>query len=749
MSEVAPLISDLAVILVAAGIVTCLFKWLKQPVILGYIVVGILAGPSTSFLPTVADTANIQTWADIGVIFLLFAMGLDFSFKKLMNVGFTAFIASIVIICGMVFTGYTAGNAMGFSHMNSLFLGGMLSMSSTAIVFKAFNDMGLMEQKFTGVVLGILVVEDLLAVVMMVVLSTLAASRHFEGSAMLASILKLVAFIVFWSALGIYLIPTLMKKARRFVSDEILLITSLGLCLGMVMIATKAGFSSALGAFVMGSLLAETVESEKIVRIVQPVKDLFGAIFFVSVGMMIDPALIAEYIVPILVLTLLVLVGQSCFGTLGVLFSGQPLKIAIRSGFSLTQVGEFAFIIASLGVSLKVTDDYLYPVIVAVSVITTFLTPYMMRLSEPVCRFADRHLPAALKEYLAHYSAGALTPRMESTWVRLLKSMLVSVGVYGVICVFFITLFFTYVQPFIGQQVPGMWGNVLGFVILFAVISPLLWAIITKKNHSPEFRKLWNDRKFNRGLLASLILVKVIACIALVMGIIVHLFNVAFGASLLGAVAVVAGIYFSKRVHQRSLLIEEQFIANFEGEEKAGEKADGTAWSVGTPFKELHLAAMTVPPESAYAGKTLAEADIRNRFQVNVVQIDRGSIRIEAPGGGEHIYPSDRLTVAGVDDRLRDFRTSLEEELAKGTESNEPQEMRIRPIPVEAGSPLIGHSLRQTAPTHCIVIGLERAGNSLANPSPDTDIEAGDTLWMVGRKASLQMLGGEKADDDV
>ena len=375
MSEIAPLISDLAVILIAAGIITLVFKWLKQPVVLGYIVAGIIAGPAVPYIPTVSDPANIKIWADIGVIFLLFAMGLEFSFKKLMTVGGTAVIASITIVSGMMFLGYAAGNALGFSHISSIFLGGMLSMSSTAIVFKAFDDMGLRGQKFTGVVLGVLVVEDLVAVVLMVLLSTLAVSQQVEGMEMLKSILKLGAFLIFWSLLGIYLIPSFLKKVKPFLNDETLLIIALGFCLGMVMIAAKAGFSSALGAFVMGSLLAETIEAEKIEKLVKPVKDLFAAIFFVSVGMMIQPDLLIEYLVPICILTILVIIGQIFFGSLGVLLSGQPLKIALQSGFSLTQIGEFAFIIASLGVSLKVTDDYLYPVIVAVSVVTFKLTP--------------------------------------------------------------------------------------------------------------------------------------------------------------------------------------------------------------------------------------------------------------------------------------------------------------------------------------------------------------------------------------
>ena len=525
MSEVAPLISDLATILIIAGIITVIFKWLGQPVIVGYIVAGIMAGPSISLFPTVSDQANIKIWADIGVIFLLFAIGLDFSFRKLISVGASAIFSTVIIVCGMMFLGYTAGNAMGFSHTSCIFLGGMLSMSSTAIVFKAFSDMGLLDQKFTGIVLGILIIEDVVAVIMMVVLSTLAVGKHFEGFEMLESILKLAAFLIFWSALGIYLIPTLLKRLNRFISNEILLTTSLGLCLGMVMIATKAGFSAALGAFVMGSLLAETDKAEEIAHIVQPVKDLFASVFFVSVGMMIDPAMIWEYAVPVFILTALVLCGQVLFGSFGVLLSGQPLKIAIQAGFSLAQVGEFAFIIASLGISLNVMDKYLYPVIVAVSVITTFLTPYMIRLSDPVYCFADRHLPQFLKDYLTHYSSGTMTTRHQGSWHKLIRSMLVSVTLYLVVCLFFIALFFSYAYPLVMGRIPGMKGSLLSFVLVLLIISPFLCAIIMKKNNSVEFRKLWADNRFNRGLLVSMIVIKVLICIIIVMGIICLLYT--------------------------------------------------------------------------------------------------------------------------------------------------------------------------------------------------------------------------------
>ena len=745
MSEVAPLISDLAIILIIAGIVTVIFKWLKQPVILGYIVAGIMAGPSVSLVPTVSDPANIKIWADIGVIFLLFAMGLDFSFKKLINVGITAIVATVTIVCGMMFIGYTAGNAMGFSHMSSIFLGGMLSMSSTAIVFKAFNDMGLLQQKFTGIVLGILVIEDLVAVVMMVVLSTLAVGKHFEGKEMLESILKLAAFLIFWSALGIYLIPTLLKKIRRFTSNEILLITSLGLCLGMVMIATKAGFSAALGAFVMGSLLAETVEAEKIVHIVQPVKDLFASIFFVSVGMMIDPAMMWEYAVPILILTLLVLSGQVLFGSFGVLLSGQPLKIAIQSGFSLTQVGEFAFIIASLGVSLNVTDKYLYPVIVAVSVITTFLTPYMIRLSEPAYRFIDIHMPESLKDYLVHYTSGAMTVKHQGTWHKLIRSMLVSVTLYLVVCVFFITLYFSYVHPLIRKSLPGMEGNLLGFIIIFLVISPFLWAIIMKRNNSTEFRKLWTDNKFNRGPLVSIVLVKILICTIIMMSIITHLFKCCLGSRVGSLFHYHCRHLFSKRIKKRSLTIERQFMANFQGTtgmDFLQKVIQAPPLAAIIPFKELHLADFTVSPDSIYVGRTLKESSLRTLFQINVISITRGEKRLDIPQGEEHLYPYDKVTVVGTDRQLESFRTSMEQKKVErnGNGTSSQDEMRIGQFPVEGGSPLIGKTIREADISDSIIIGIERSTVNIMNPDPDTIFKENDTVWIVGKRKIIKGL---------
>ena len=383
MAELEPMIKDLALILIFAGVMTLIFKKLGQPLVLGYIVAGFLAGPHFGLLPSVVDTVNVHLWSDIGVIFLLFALGLEFSFKKILKVGGTAVVAALVIIVGMIFLGFTVGSVFGWQRMDALFLGGMIAMSSTTIIYKAFDDLGLRKKQFTGLVLSILILEDILAVVLMVLLSTIAVSNSVNGYELVRSIAKLIFFLVLWFVVGLYVIPILLKKARKMLSGETLLVVALGLCFGMVVFAAAMGFSAAFGAFIMGSILAETLEAERIDKLVSPVKDLFGAIFFVSVGMMVDPAMILHYALPIILITITVIVGQATFATLGVLISGQSFKTALECGFSLTQIGEFAFIIAALGQSLKVTSDFLYPIVVAVSVITIFITPYMIRMAEP------------------------------------------------------------------------------------------------------------------------------------------------------------------------------------------------------------------------------------------------------------------------------------------------------------------------------------------------------------------------------
>lgn len=397
------MIHDLCIIMLTAGITSLLFKLFHQPVVLGYIVAGMLVGPHMLGEAWVSEE-NADTWGQIGVLFLLFSLGLEFSFKKLLKVGSTAVIGAGVIVVGMMTTGMLTAHLLGLDGMNALFLGGMLCMSSTTIVFKAIEEAGLRSHRFAGVCFGILIVEDLFAVVLMVLLTSIAVKNSFEGSELLWQVSKLVLYILLWFVLGITLIPTFLKRFKKHLNNETLTIFSIGLCLGMVLLAVQAGFSSALGAFVMGSVLAETVEAERIEHLVQPVKNIFGSIFFVSVGMMIDPSLLLQYWLPITVITLVVILGQIFFASIGTLLSGQPLRVALQTGFSLVQIGEFAFIIAGLGQTLQVIDTSLYPIVVAVSVITTFLTPYIMRLAYPTLAFFERHMSEETKRMLANYT---------------------------------------------------------------------------------------------------------------------------------------------------------------------------------------------------------------------------------------------------------------------------------------------------------------------------------------------------------
>jgi CPA2 family monovalent cation:H+ antiporter-2 len=489
--------SDLALILICAGVMTLLFKSLKQPIVLGYIVAGFLASPNMPYMPSVTDMHNIHLWSDIGVVFLLFALGLEFSFKKILKMGAAPIVAAIAIILGMMYVGSFTGHLFGWSDMDCIYLGGMLAMSSTTIIFKAFDDMGLRQERFAGLVLSVLIIEDILAIVLMVMLSTLAVSKEFEGTQMLTSILQLGFFLVLWFVVGIYLIPLFLRKAKPLMNEETLLITALALCFGMVVFASAVGFSAAFGAFVMGSILSETVEAQKIEHLVAPVKNLFGAIFFVSVGMMVDVNLIIEYIVPILCIIAAIMLGQTILSTCGFLLSGQSLKTSMQCSFSLTQIGEFAFILATLGTSLHVTSDFLYPIVVAVSVFTTFTTPYMIRLAEPAYNVVARVLPAKWIEKLERNASEAAevaeTPEATLLWRTEFKRYVFILLINSVLSAAIIAIMYYYGAQLILNLLPQPWSLiVIAFVTLF-FCAPFLWALMRRGAESENVNKLWYE----------------------------------------------------------------------------------------------------------------------------------------------------------------------------------------------------------------------------------------------------------------
>ena len=752
MSHLATLINDLALILICAGAMTLLFKKLKQPLVLGYVVAGFLASPHMPYTPSVMDTANIQTWADIGVIFLLFALGLEFSFKKIVKVGGAAIIAACTIIFCMILLGITVGTGFGWQRMDSIFLGGMIAMSSTTIIYKAFDDLGMRKKQFTGLVLSVLILEDILAIVLMVMLSTMAVRHNFEGSEMLESIGKLLFFLILWFVVGIYLIPELLKRCRKLMSEETLLIVSLGLCFGMVVMAARTGFSAAFGAFIMGSILAETVEAESIERLVKPVKDLFGAVFFVSVGMMVDPAMIVEYALPIIVITLAVIFGQSLFGTLGVLLAGQPLKTAMQCGFSLTQIGEFAFIIASLGVSLHVTSDFLYPIVVAVSVITTFLTPYMIRFAEPASNFVDTHLPVKWKNFLLHYSSGSQTMNHESLWKKLILALTRITIVYSIVSIAVVALAFRFLVPLFLEHIPGIWGRLLAAVVIILFISPFLRAIMIKKNHSAEFVTLWNDSRGNRAPLVATIVIRILIAVSFVMFVIAGLFKVSVGLLLGVAVLLVTMMILSRQLKKQSIMIERKFFQNLRYRdmraEYMGEKKPEYAGRLLS--RDLHLTDFEVPGESAWAGKTLAELNFGKKYGIHVVSILRGRKRINIPGASVRLFPEDKIQVIGTDEELNQFSSEMEKAAILETDVVEKSEMILRQFRVDAHSIFLGKTMRESGireQYHCLIVGVERGEETLHAPDPHEPFMEDDVVWIVGENADVYKLVGQKNEN--
>lgn len=742
MAEIPHLIQDLALILMVAGLVTLLFKKLRQPLVLGYIVAGFLVSPHMPYLMSVVDKADIQTWADIGVMFLLFSLGLDFSFKKILKMGMAPVIAALTIIFCMMALGTGVGTMFGWSRMNCLFLAGMLAMSSTTIIYKALDDLGLRQQRFAGLVMSVLILEDVLAIVMMVMLSTIARGANPDGSMMIESVGKIVFFLVLWFVVGIFLIPPFLRKTRRLMNDETLVVVALGLCCAMAVLSTTVGFSSAFGAFVMGSILAETIEADKITTVVEPVKNLFGAIFFVSVGMLVDPAILVSYAVPILVLVLAILVGQAIFGTMGFMLSGQPLKTAMRCGFSMAQIGEFAFIIASLGLSLRVISDFLYPVVVAVSVITTFLTPYMMKAAIPCYEIMERRLPRKWIRRLDHMGAIHHTTQTEDNhWRALLKAMAWNVVIYSILSVAVVAIMLSLFLPFMRRLLPGWelhwWANGITGVLTVAMISPFLRSMIMKKNHSEEFKALWTESRLNRLPLIFTVLVRVAIGAGFIFYICNYLSRFQNALIITIALVVVLLMALSRRLKHRSIRLERLFVQNLRSRDIAAQVSGKRRplFEGHLLDRDIHISEFIVPVDSLWAGKTLAQLKLGNRFGVHVSSILRGSHRINIPDGNMMLFVGDKLQAIGNDEQLNIMNAAMQAELLPEDADIEHREMKLQKLVITADSPLVGKTLKESNVRqryNFMVVGVEEGQKNLTMINPNRRFEVGDIVWVVG-----------------
>ena len=727
-----PLISDLGLILMTAGIAVLIFKKLKQPLVLGYLIAGFLAGTHFDFFPSVKDVKSVEVWAEIGVIILLFSLGLEFSFKKLMKVGGTASITAVTQIITMVLMGFMVGQWMGWSQMDSIFLGVILSISSTTIILKTFDELGVKAKKFAGIVIGSLIVQDIVAILMMVLLSTVAVSQKFSGTELLMSILKLVFFLTAWFMGGIFFIPSLLKKAKHLLTDEMLLIISLALCLMMVILASDVGFSPALGAFIMGSIIAETTQAEHIEHLVKPVKDLFGAIFFVSVGMLIDPVTLYEHAIPVVILTFVTIFGQSISSTIGALISGQALKQAVQTGMSLSQIGEFSFIIATLGMSMNVTSSFLYPIVVAVSAITTFTTPFMVKMAVPFSEFLERKLPRKWVKNIARYSTNAQAIRSVSTWQIAIRAYLIQIVLNTIIITSIILLSANYVLPLVEHS---KFGNAIAALITIVCISPFLWALSLRRVAVEQVDALFKERKY-RGPILMMIFFRMGLALFYI-GFLLNIFFspvIAFFALVL---SITFYLFFPKQLHAQYHKIENHFLKNLNNRDI--KKVDRRHANL-TPW-DGHMSTFEIAAESSLAGKTLRQLHIREDLGINIAFIKRGDLTIQIPNKLDQLFPGDEICVIGTDEQVEQFSDYLKQkEIKEPTKVD--NNLVLKQIELN-NEEFIGRSVGQSKlreRTNGLLVGIERNGQRILNPESSIVLKKDDILWIVGNNKLMNAL---------
>lgn len=729
------LIADLGLILGAAAIVTILFKWLKQPLVLGYLIAGFLVGPHFTVFPTVVDTENIKVWAEIGVIILLFSLGLEFSFKKLLKVGTPASVTAIVEVLFMLMIGYVVGSLMGWTKMDSIFLGGVLSISSTTIIIRAFEELGVKGHKFANLVFGILIVEDLVAILLLVLLSTLAVSAQSAGMEMMISVAKLIFFLVLWFISGIFFLPTFLRKAKKFMNDEMLLITSLALCIGMVWLATYVGFSPALGAFIMGSILAETVYAEKIEHLIKPVKDLFGAVFFVSVGMLFDPVMLAQYAWPVMLIIIVTLIGKTVSTMAGALISGQPLKSSVQAGMSLSQIGEFSFIIATLGETLRVTSSFLYPIAVAVSAITTFTTPYMIRLSEPLYEWMQKKLPNGFTEAIHKYSSKSQSISNSTDWQVYVRSGLVNAIFVTIITTAIVLLSSHYLLPFTRTRLgDNTWTTIVGAILTLLLMAPFLWALLFRQHRKDLSSKFIQQNRYKTGMLVFQLFRTAIAIFLI--GFLVDRFfspQIAFVVTI-GMLSLL--LVFSNRIQLLYTKIRKRFLANYNEREAVQARKNMLA-----PW-DAHMAEFLINADMPGVGKSLRELEWREKYGINVAMIERGSKMIATPKRGQVIFPGDLISVIGTDEQIDKFRADMESASVLAIE-RKPVEVVLEHFVIGENSTFANKNIREgeiREKIRGIVVGVENEQGRLVNPDSSYVIMPGDIVWVVGDRLRLLTL---------
>ena len=739
MEGIPALFSDLALILITAGITTVIFKWLKQPLVLGYIVAGFLIGPHFTYFPVVSDTTSVSTWSEIGMVFLLFAIGLEFSFKKLKKVGGPGAIMVLTELIIMFTSGFFVGKLFGWQKMNCIFLGCMLSISSTSIIVKAFDDLKLKNEKFTADVIGALVVEDLVAVILMVILSTLSVGNTFDGGELVLSMVKLMFFLIIWFIFGIYLIPSFLKLIRKFMTKETLVIIAIGLCFMMVMLANYAGFSSALGAFVMGSILAETLEADIIHKLVTPIKNLFAAIFFVSVGMMVDPKILVDYPWQVVIIALTVMLIKTLSATFGMLISGRDINTSLKAGFCFCQIGEFSFIIASLGLSFKVIDEYLYPIIVTVSIVTTFFTPYIIRLANPLYNRLFPRIPEKWKQAMTNYSEGfKVSENTTLTFKTFVINQFKNMLIYGCIIFALALICFSAIGPFIINHINGVWGGICSAAVTLVVVSPFIWAMAFKYKISLTNSKLLTKNVFERHIIVLIFVLRYLIALFIITYILRHYISINFFAAIGIAVGCSVLLAVSNGIMKFYDKLEKNFMENLNKRQKQA------SFIIPEVLQQnFHLEKVTVSPLSRVVGKQLKNTVFRSKFKVSVVCIERGRNTFDLPDKDMAFYPYDIVTLVGSDENINKVKPIIEVEDTELIRERQEQNMSLHSVKISEKSPICHVSLLNSMfkdKYNAMVIAIQRGSDFILSPSASTVFNNNDIVWFVSSSDAAKMI---------
>lgn len=741
------LIEDLALILIVGAVATLLFKSIKQPIVLGYIIAGFCVGPHMSLIPTVSDLENVHTLAEIGVIFLLFSLGLEFNLKKILHIGGSSSITALVEIVFITFSGYALGKILGWSTMDSILLGGMLASSSTTIIIKAFDDLGIKTLHYTKIVFGVLVVEDIVVILLLVLLPTIALTQNFSGNELLLTVAKIPFFLVIMFVVGIFILPTFLRKAKKFLNDEMLLILYVGLCLGMVVLSTKVGVSAELGAFLMGFILAESTSAERVEKLIKPVKNLFAAVFFISIGMMIDPALIMEHKWAVVAVTLLTIFGKLISTTGGAIISGQPLKQSIQVGMSMAQIGEFAFIVATLGLSLGVMSEFLFPVAVGASAITTFTTPYMIKFSEKFYNIIEKNIPTNWLLAINKYSHTTQTIQVEKNWKKVLKTYGSIIFINSIISIALMLLSIEFLMPFLQTTFnePAL-IKATSLIITLSVIFPFLWGVMAKKPKNIAYRELWTNSKYSRGPLLIIEIIRVVIGLLIIGFLVEKIFSTLTAVLVLVPSVFIVLFIFSKQVKKYYTRIENRFILNLNTDDKDFNKGARNMRQQLTdslyisPW-DAHIIELKVRSYAPFVGKQLEKLAWREKYGINIAYIRRGDEIIYTPSAASKLFPLDKVGIIATEEQMQTFKPIFDANPNLETIENSIDNIVISSIRVNEKNKLKGLSIKESGireKTNGLILGIERNENQIFNPISSTIFEWNDIVWIAGERGKIK-----------